>query len=516
MGRDVVRLCAALALVAFAGCYAPKVEDCKVRCGPDDACPAGTACSDGMCRPPAAEGACDCATGDEQPCGGGPGACTPGTQRCLANRTWGQCVGEGKPSAETCDGIDNDCNGLVDDKVLDAPQCELTAGVCAGKKRACAGGRFEAACSPSTYGPDYEVVETRCDGLDNDCNGTVDQAGPFLLASEVDWLAWAWLDGGYGSAYVANRDGGGPGVYYRYFDTPFSAAGGEVQVAALPANPGFLVGTGRDGLTYAVWTERDADGGRRMSAVAIDRSGASTTIPLPAGTEMSTGPDLALGPDELVAAWLAKDSTRVRAARLPFPVPSLPSMRDYDDFWPDGGTSPDTIAWSLVSPAGSTVLWATDGVDGGDRRFHLQPVGGGPSRVMPRPTSFTQFQLVEAPGTPVAAAWVDSLNWVTYSTDLADAGGYQVIGEFTASNDIEGLATAQLPAGPVFLWTETDTRTTAASLAPNGDVRRRFLEVDAGMYFYNLVPGEGPMLGLRYFTTPYLRADAMLLLFCPP
>ena len=36
------------------------------------------------------------------------------TQTCVLGQ-WGACNGSGAPSAEACDGVDNDCNGLVDD-----------------------------------------------------------------------------------------------------------------------------------------------------------------------------------------------------------------------------------------------------------------------------------------------------------------------------------------------------------------------------------------------------------------
>lgn len=70
---------------------------------------------------------------------------------------------------EKCDGLDDDCNGLVDDNPKDCPPC-LTKGVCAGFTATCNG----AAGWSCKYPSSYEKVETTCDGLDNDCNGTVD------------------------------------------------------------------------------------------------------------------------------------------------------------------------------------------------------------------------------------------------------------------------------------------------------------------------------------------------------
>ena len=71
---------------------------------------------------------CPCTPGLTQKCYGGSarlagiGACTMGTQTCIATGTgeikstaWGPCTGSGVPSAEKCDGVDNDCNGKADD-----------------------------------------------------------------------------------------------------------------------------------------------------------------------------------------------------------------------------------------------------------------------------------------------------------------------------------------------------------------------------------------------------------------
>ncbi len=69
---------------------------------------------------------CPCTPGAVQPCFQGPpgkrniGGCTDGTQTCIGSAefgSWDVCVGSIGPSPERCDGLDNDCNGCVDDEL---------------------------------------------------------------------------------------------------------------------------------------------------------------------------------------------------------------------------------------------------------------------------------------------------------------------------------------------------------------------------------------------------------------
>ncbi len=114
-----------------ATCAAPKPSDDG--CGAVELCgTAGTGNGlDDNCDGKVDE-TCTCTSGNVQTCFVGPpgkrgvGACTDGQQTCTGGEIafWGPCTGSISPSAESCDGLDNDCNGCADDGLCCDSQLE--------------------------------------------------------------------------------------------------------------------------------------------------------------------------------------------------------------------------------------------------------------------------------------------------------------------------------------------------------------------------------------------------------
>lgn len=85
-------------------------------------------------------------------------------------------VDSGTPDAGGTQGDDGgtQVDAGTDAGPLDLRPCEKTQGVCAGAQRSIRDGAYDAVCTAHSYGADYEASETRCDGLDNDCDGVTD------------------------------------------------------------------------------------------------------------------------------------------------------------------------------------------------------------------------------------------------------------------------------------------------------------------------------------------------------
>jgi hypothetical protein len=115
-----------------------------------------------------------------------PGDCAP------TNPAVHPAAADGPPGA--CDGVDNDCSGAPDEgcECVDGTgprECGPrrpdgtfnTTGVCRVGTQACIGGQWSAVCTGAIE-PSDEV----CNGLDDDCDGMVDEGTRLLCYTDVD------------------------------------------------------------------------------------------------------------------------------------------------------------------------------------------------------------------------------------------------------------------------------------------------------------------------------------------
>ena len=119
-----------------------------------------------------------CTPGAVADCGSDIGACEKGVMICQSNSTWSGCIGGVNPSAEICDGLDNDCDGQKDEGIgclciegqsricgaSDKGECEYGLSVCVGGVWSECAGLVE---------PHDEI----CNGKDDNCDGAVDNIG---------------------------------------------------------------------------------------------------------------------------------------------------------------------------------------------------------------------------------------------------------------------------------------------------------------------------------------------------
>jgi hypothetical protein len=122
---------------------------------------------------------CGCEDGATRAClTGMDGVCAAGTQTCnTSDHTWTPCLPFSPSSTETCNGLDDDCDGVADEDVCFCPAGATRAcytgllGACeAGSQTCSADGRNWSPCATT-----YVRVSETCNGVDDDCDGEADE-----------------------------------------------------------------------------------------------------------------------------------------------------------------------------------------------------------------------------------------------------------------------------------------------------------------------------------------------------
>lgn len=131
-----------------------------------------------------ARGPRECRPGTQGTCFDGPaqsagrGICRDGQRVCDADGYWGPCKYQVLPKPlELCNGVDDDCNGIIDDGFPRVgTRCTVGRGQCQGQGVfQCRADGTAADCNAKIRDASPEI----CDGLDNDCDGQIDEPDHF-------------------------------------------------------------------------------------------------------------------------------------------------------------------------------------------------------------------------------------------------------------------------------------------------------------------------------------------------
>ena len=195
-------------------------NDCDGRIDPDYAVDEACAVGTGACRragfvvcTPAGDAACSAREGvpaeevcnlldddcdgetdegllDIGPCSVGVGACrSEGRLSCAGGQTFCAAV-PGAPGVETCNDLDDDCDGSTDEGFGIGEPCEVGQSLCLNRGEIVCDGQGGVRCSVEALPPQPEV----CNGLDDDCDLEPDDDADctdFVLSKCRAWLVWA-------------------------------------------------------------------------------------------------------------------------------------------------------------------------------------------------------------------------------------------------------------------------------------------------------------------------------------
>jgi hypothetical protein len=416
------------------------------------------------------------------PCDAGMGVCVrSGSYACSAQpgevtATPVTCNAvPGQPDAEVCNGLDDDCDGVVDDHLTGAPPCELDAGVCAGARHACIDGGFEPTCTALSYGTLFQAIETLCDGLDNDCDGRVDMSWPVPLGSPAD--GFSWRNDGTGLQAVFTQ---GTAVYWSRFDLAFHPIAGPVRLsdAGEAAQWPVITSGGQQGLV--AWVERVADGGQRVrlgqvgDTGVLSWAGAAGTVETPASVGVPPSLTLDATGTTAVVAWIGDGGWPATSWAVPLTaVGSAPPQQAAGFPTPGPLSSVDVSSAPIDGDGGSLYdIAASSQLFGPTLAIERYDLGGNfvcavPTHLggMTNPIIFSNPRLASGVALYGQTDSIQPIELMWFAYDCAGTSEPEVL-----SADATGTALGVAPPGACAAWQALDGGVWAAFLSSSAVV----------------------------------------------
>lgn len=298
-------------------------------------------------------------------------------------------------AVEACDGVDNDCNGIVDDGASYVPAGFEPVLLSTGDRRAEVGGiAFGKSRFATTFAAQHANWENTFSGLD--ANGTIVVPATPVTHVNTDTFSGpiVWTGSVFGAAWEDRRDGDFE-IYFNRLDESGEKLAADVRITNAPEfslRPD-IVWNGTE-FTIIWGDRRDGDDHGRIYGQRVDADGrlVGANVPLTPLSDDCDSPHLAKGETELAIVFNQK-TTSGRSLVFETVVHDLSSTGSEIVLSNDGAAS-SAIAWTGDR---YVVVWDTMAATPGPTIQGAALAADGRVLVPARPvTSFQSFARSEA------------------------------------------------------------------------------------------------------------------------
>lgn len=356
---------------------------------------------------------------------------------------------------ETCDGVDNDCNGVVDDGAAYASTPDAPVLVSSSSDRQASRGGLT--WDGKKYGVSYAAETSRWKnffkGLDGAGRTVIPSTVVTSTAGDVFTGPITWTGSLFGTAWEDRRAGDSYDIYFNRFDAQGKKLSADLRVTSQPGfslHPDLLW----NGSEFLVVWDDDSTGDSRIFGrrVSLQGQAVAATRDLTPAEWQAESPDLAAGQISLGLAFtMARDSGKrigFRRFAANFEKPSgLVVLSDVNSVSPVMVFNGDryVVAWETRDTTPGKAIWGATVNERGEIRNSARPLTYG--------SAFARSPSLISLGDRVLLVWAEY-----------ESGHYQLYSKILSSELDEILPAKRITSGA------GDSLEPTAAFGPNGDV----------------------------------------------